>query len=355
MARISFYIFKENPDGSVTLDRDVDVSQLTALRNGFILPDPDFVNNGDGTIFYEASGSGAYTIRLDGKNQDEYYLTGIADEDAITTSRIDETSIHLDPNHNRLRMSGSVMSQSMVIDNTSTADSDNPLSGLQGRELNYEIGQLSGDNVSILRTTDIVNSFTASSLTDRNIQSAESLKLELSDTNYLTGSTSLLGTVREMDRLLGNIVQASGSIPKKKHLFFGYSGSITAQDSIEKRWLASPGTLPSSRFSFTKTSGSGVHLIDGGTIKAYSVQATVVTSSDDSRFHVEAYIDGTNNDLPSFDVSDVEAGPFGRVVECNISIPSGSEVHARAVLDAFPLFFETRWKDLAVVLELEYS
>lgn len=332
MARISFYIFKETNIGEVVLDRDVNVNQLTAYCNGVKLPDPDFVNNGDGTVYFEASGSGEYSIRLDGKNQDEFFQTNVIDDDAVGTSRIDNTSIHIDPNHNRLRVSGSVMSQSMVINNQASSETDQPLSGLQGRELNYEIGQLSGDNASVLRTTDIVNSFTASTFTTRNIQSAESMLVNFNDTYYVSEETTYISALRKLDQAMLNIT--TGSLSNRKYMSFGSTASLLVDHDTDEIWMSAIDSTTTRGGPFA---GGAYYTHEDITVTGVTFQFTVLSQSATSRIFPTLWYQEPTKGSVGIGFSGnwylTETGSFGATFETNIPVPEGFMVAVSMELD----------------------
>ena len=52
MSRVSFYLIKEDADGNITLDRDINTNNLTATKGGSPFS-TTFHANGDGTYYFE--------------------------------------------------------------------------------------------------------------------------------------------------------------------------------------------------------------------------------------------------------------------------------------------------------------
>ena len=217
MARVTFYTFKETTTGDIVLDRHITADQLSVYRDGNLLKDPDFVINGDGTAWFESSGSGQYRVYLNGDVQSEFYDGYIVDDDVISKTIIgDGLALNSD---NKLRLSGSVMSQSAVINSLQSSVTNRPLSAGAGRTLFQAVNLLEPIDNTILFESDVVNDFTSATSTSQ-IQSAQSLRIDYSNTNYLTQSLSMNSALRRLDLQLDRIFNQTIQSPFSNYTFW---------------------------------------------------------------------------------------------------------------------------------------
>lgn len=276
MSRISFYMYKETSTGKMVLDRDVNTDQLNFFRDGFLVPFPQTVNNGDGTYYFTPSGSGNYSAYLNNKPQDEFYNIYIPDSDALDETRVDGTSITIFNNKLALYNSASVLFEgSLINDLTSHADSAS-LTALQGNVLNGYIANKLNANDVFLKEANIVQDFTSSLLANQ-VQSAESLKIDFSNTDYISEETNYVGALRRLDTAFLSESTGSGY---RHYYFFGDSGSLKVDTDFDERWMK---TIDSAMVN-GEFGGGGYYMAKAGVISRMTVQYTVFTSSATSTY-----------------------------------------------------------------------
>lgn len=160
-SRVSFPILKEDISGNFTLDKNVDVNDITIKKNGVLMdPQPTIYNNGDGTYYFEISESAKYTALLNGIEQDELKDVYICSDDNLTDENIEET-----PAKGKIQKDGEgdlyvytdgsseILDESDVIDNLTSTDTDKPLSANQGKHLEDNKIEIS-DIIDNLTSTD---------------------------------------------------------------------------------------------------------------------------------------------------------------------------------------------------------
>ena len=347
MSRISFYMFKETSTGQMVLDRDVDVTQLGFFRDGILagnkVPFPQVVNNGDGTYYFTPSGSGQYSIELNNTKQDEFYNIYIPDSDNLTETRVDGTSITTIGGNLALWSGSSAIFTSSLVDNlTSTADSAS-LTANQGYVLNGFIAGKLNANDTFLKESYLVQNF-ASASASRQVQSAESLQIDFSDTNYLIGETSYVSALRKLDISFNDEISGSSY---SQFYFYGYSGSMTIDNDTNFYYPVAVG-------SCSYDDGGGAYYItDTGVVTNVTLQYTVVSASANNEMLVYVTRGTINGASVSsghiINLSGSALGVRGDTIPLNFNMTAGKYMSTEFEFDSTGL---TICKDFAIIVEV---
>lgn len=220
MGRVTFYLLKEDADGNVILDRDINSSNLSATKDGAPFG-ATFTSNGDGTYYFAPNGSGIYSVLLNGTTQDEFRDVYIPDTDSLVETDVDGTSIQLNGQGKLEVINGdSLLYQADIVDNLLSTSVIAPLSANQGRILSGSIALKQDADTTVLREEDIINDFTTGGA-DK-VQSAQSMLLDLSGTSFLSSQTSYNAALRELDSRI-SLTNIGGIY--KSFLPFGYEAA----------------------------------------------------------------------------------------------------------------------------------
>lgn len=255
MSRAIFYLIKEDADGNIQLDRDIGVGNLSATKDGAAFG-ASFINNGDGTYYFAPSGSGIYSVFLNGLVQDEFRDIYVGTDDLLKTSQIDDTTIVLDGQGRLSVVNGdTLLRQGDVVDNLQSTSSVYPLSANQGLQLSASISTKLGSSATLLFEEDVLSDFTTGG-TDK-VQSASSLLLDLAGTNFLSDQTSYNAAIRELDRRIG-LFQYGGAY--RSYLLYGYASNLDEGDTgIEMKTVDGV------------TNGRGYRMMRAGTVTSMAV------------------------------------------------------------------------------------
>lgn len=217
-SRAIFTIKKLDSDGKVVLDRNVSTADLDIYKNGSSFSTTIY-SNGDGSYWFEPSGSGQYSVRRNGQVQDEFKDIYIVDDDVLTKGNVDSITVEIDGNGNLAIVNGTTLLRTTdVVDSLSSTATTAPLSANQGNALSASVASKEPADTTILKEADIVNNLTTGGT--NKVQSAESIKLNLAGTNYIGTATDYNEALLILDRLVSRL-RIQGLI--KSYFQFGYA------------------------------------------------------------------------------------------------------------------------------------
>jgi hypothetical protein len=333
MSRVAFYIYKELADGKMVLDRDVDVSQLRFFRDGILpnnlVPFPQTVNNGDGTYFFTPSGSGNYSVELNFEKQDEFYNIYITDSDNLDETRVDGTSITTIAGDLALYSSSFLLyTGSLINDLTSHADSAS-LAANQGRVMNFLLAGKLNANDTFLKEGYIVDNFVSASASNQ-VQSAESMLIDFSNTNYIAEEDNYVAALRKLDTAFQS--QITGSTIRK-HYFYGYSGSTLVTSDTDEIYMK---TVDRAHVGGL-FGGGGYYFPEAATITRMCAQYLMISSSATTNitFWVkEGYLSGASVSTGyTIYMSGSALGPRSETIDFNEPMRAGRYLGCSLELD----------------------
>lgn len=220
-SRANFTYKIEDGDGNITLDRTIDPSVFTIFKNGASYP-YSVVNNAEGSYYFQISGSGVYSVYVNGQVQDEFQNCFLGDVDIITEARVDNTTINIDGNGKLSVVNGDSLLRTTDLATTFTTASDKPVSSGLITTISASIALKEPRDINILKESDIVNDFSTGGVNKP--QSAESLKVDFSGTYFLKGFTDYQSALQELDRKAYQLLEETLDT---SYISFNYTSQLT--------------------------------------------------------------------------------------------------------------------------------
>ncbi|RME22454.1 MAG: hypothetical protein D6800_11035 [Candidatus Zixiibacteriota bacterium] len=172
---MTFPILKEQTDGSVVFDKDVDTANLVLQKDGVdVSPAATFINNGDGTYRVDIStyGSGSYSVKLNGVVQDELSNIYKVTDDNLTEQNLVSAAtkgyVRKDPSGDLYIYtdgSNAILHGGDIVDDLTTGGTTKVLSAEQGKTLKTLVDGKEDADSTILKEGDIVDNLTSTSAT----------------------------------------------------------------------------------------------------------------------------------------------------------------------------------------------
>lgn len=259
-SKITFPIFKEQSDGTMILDKDIDVSTLTAEKDGGA-HSTTFVNNGDGTYYFTITESGKYTVKLNGQTQQEFQDVYASAEDSLTENHLKTTAtkgyIELDGSDElKVKDGETMLLESDIEDSLTSTSITEPLSANQGKVLKTAVDAKEAADATILKEADL-NSSIATGGATKGVQ-AKALKDELdksyANPSFISNNNSTAQNIDALDKAVAAVSAGSGA---NKYRMLFCENEVAANGSTDasalSTWTISSGnTLDLIRVSFTR-------------------------------------------------------------------------------------------------------
>jgi len=288
MSRATFYLIKEDANENLVLDRDINVSNLTATKNGLSFG-TTFYNNGDGTYYFEPSGSGTYSVFLNGLVQDEFRNIYIADDDTLLQGMVDNETIQFNAGTLQVINGAILLRQSDVKNNFKATASNYPASANLAYQLSQSIATKEPADSTIIKEEDINNDLTTGGATK--VVSAQALRIDLDGSTYLSGYNSYNSALLKLDSLI-NTVKVGGGY--SSFLPYGYDDLMSQSGSAS--WVKTVDGVATSTGYPIPIDGAIKGISGRVEVSNYSGSATTANS-----LRVDLYLNGNKVHYSKYD------------------------------------------------------
>ena len=217
MRNVTFPIYKEETDGSMILDKTIDVSRLTATKDGSPFS-TTFTNIGDGTYKFTTAECGEYSGLLDGQVQSEFDDVYISADDNLTEENLKSSPTKgyiIDDGSGDLKLKDgeTVLLEADIVNDLTTGGTTEPLSAEQGKTLKTAVDGKEATDATILKEADI-NSDIATGGAAK-VVSADELKDQLdpafASPTYISNTNTAVQNLDALDQAVASVSGSGGN------------------------------------------------------------------------------------------------------------------------------------------------